>query len=151
MNSLEGTGPAKIRPLTPADIPLAVPLMAELGYPVEAGALAVRFAAVSANPDDAVLVAEHHGNLVGLIACHSFEMLHRPGRLGRITALVVAESARRHGVGHQLLAAAESHLRSRGCIKLEVTSAGHRDGAHAFYESHGYTEQRVRFVKDSAK
>jgi ribosomal protein S18 acetylase RimI-like enzyme len=144
--------PMNIRPLTLADVPFAVPLMAELGYPVEAGALAGRFAALSRSPDDVVFVAQQDdGKLAGLIACHSFEMLHRPGRLGRITALVVAEAFRGRGIGRQLLSAAEDHLRAHGCIKLEVTSAGHRDGAHAFYESQGYAEQRVRFVKDSAK
>ena len=79
-----------IRHLTPADAPLAVPLMSELGYPVAPEAFAARLAAVIGNPDDAVLVADEGGTLVGLVAVHSFEMLHKPGRLGRITALIVA-------------------------------------------------------------
>lgn len=139
-----------IRRLTAEDVPSAVPLMAELGYPTDSASLAKRFAAVSAISGDAVLVADESGKLVGLIAVHSFEMLHRPGRLGRITALVVAEAARGRGIGRQLLSAAEDHLRALGCIKLEVTSAEHRADAHAFYGSHGYSEQRVRFMKDSA-
>jgi ribosomal protein S18 acetylase RimI-like enzyme len=124
--------------------------MTELGYPTDATSLEKRIAAVSANPDDRVLVAEENGDILGLIALHSFEMLHRPGRLGRITALVVSASARNRGVGRQLLSAAENHLCDLGCIKLEVTSAEQRSQAHGFYAAHGYQEQRVRFVKSPA-
>jgi GNAT superfamily N-acetyltransferase len=124
--------------------------MAELGYPTTPAALAERVAAVAASPDDGVLIAEEEGNILGLVAVHSFEMLHRPGRLGRITALVVAASARGRGIGSQLLSAAEDHLRANGCIKLEVTSGEQRSDAHAFYAARGYREQRVHFVKSPA-
>jgi GNAT superfamily N-acetyltransferase len=92
--------------------------MAELGYPTNDNSLAERVAAVSANPGDGVLLAEEAGNVVGFVAIHSFEMLHRPGRLGRITALVVSTSARRRGVGHQLLSAAERCTRFLRCPRL---------------------------------
>jgi ribosomal protein S18 acetylase RimI-like enzyme len=136
-----------IRRLATSDVPKLVPLMAELGYPTTSDALAERVAAVAANPDDGVLIAEEEGNILGLVAVHSYEMLHRPGRLGRITALVVSASSRGRGVGSQLLSAAESHLRALGCIKLEVTSGEQRSEAHEFYAARGYREQRVRFVK----
>jgi GNAT superfamily N-acetyltransferase len=136
-----------IRRIAASDVPRVVPLMAELGYPTNAAALAERVAAISANPDDGVLIAEEEGAISGLVAVHSFEMLHRPGRLGRITALVVSASARRRGVGRQLLSAAEDHLRAIGCVKLEVTSGEQRAEAQDFYAAHGYQEQRVHFVK----
>jgi ribosomal protein S18 acetylase RimI-like enzyme len=124
--------------------------MAELGYPTDAASFTERVAAVSANPDDGVLIAEDDGNILGLVAVHSFEMLHRPGRLGRITVLVVSAAARNRGIGRQLLNAAESHLRACGCVKLEVTSGEHRPEAHGFYAANGYEEQRVHFVKSPA-
>jgi GNAT superfamily N-acetyltransferase len=142
--------PMNIRRLAPSDIPKVIPLMAELGYPIDAASFAERVAAVSANPDDGVFLAEDEGPILGLVAVHSFEMLHRPGRLGRITALVVSASARNRGVGRRLLNAAESHLRAHGCVKLEVTSGEQRADAHGFYTAHGYVEQRVHFVKSSA-
>lgn len=139
-----------IRRLTSQDASSAVPLMAELGYPTNADSFTERFAALSTNPHSAVLVAEAQGSIVGLVAVHSFEMLHRPGRLGRITALVVASSARGRGVGTDLLKAAEDHLRQSGCTILEVTSNDRRADAHAFYAARGYHEKRVRFVKNPA-
>jgi Acetyltransferase (GNAT) family len=89
----------RIRRLAATDTAKAVPLLADLGYPTTPAEFAERLAAVGANSSDEILVAEEDGNILGLVAVHSFEMLHRPGRLGRVTALVVAASARRRGVG----------------------------------------------------
>jgi ribosomal protein S18 acetylase RimI-like enzyme len=124
--------------------------MAELGYPTDATAFAERANAVCNNQDDVILIAEEEGNILGLVAVHSFEMLHRAGRLGRITALIVSVPARNRGIGRQLLDAAEKHLLANGCVKLEVTSGEQRTEAHGFYAAHGYHEQRVHFVKATA-
>ena len=139
-----------IRRLTTSDAEFAAPLITELGYPTTADAFAERFEALCTTPHSAVLVAEAQGCIVGLVSVHSFEMLHRSGRLGRITALVVASSARGHGVGSRLLEAAEEHLQQSGCTMLEVTSNDRRSDAHAFYAARGYREKRVRFVKSPA-
>ena len=138
-----------IRRISLSDVSAAAALMSELGYPTSDAALAERLAAIAANSDDAVLVAEEGSKIVGLISVHSFEMIHRPGRLGRVTALIVAASARGRGVGTGLLGAAEKHLRSHGCVKLEVTSGDQRSSAHDFYAAQGYKEERVRFTKSS--
>jgi GNAT superfamily N-acetyltransferase len=137
-----------VRLLALSDLTKALPLMAELGYPTDPTSFAERAGAVNKSADSGVLVAELNGQILGLVAFHSFEMLHRPGRLGRITALVVSAAARSRGVGGQLLEAAERHLIEAGSIKLEVTSAERRTDAHGFYAAHGYAEQRVRFVKN---
>ena len=138
-----------IRRITASDVPNAAALLAELGYPTTEADLGERLKAIATNPDDAVLVAAEAGNIVGLVSVHSFEMIHRPGRLGRITSLVVAASARGRGLGTNLLAAAEKHLRANGCVKLEVTSGEQRSSAHDFYAANGYKEERVRFTKTS--
>ena len=138
-----------IRRITASDIPSATALLAELGYPTTEADLGERLKAIATNPEDAVLVAAEDGNILGLVSVHSFEMIHRPGRLGRITSLIVAASARGRGLGTNLLAAAEKHLRAYGCAKLEVTSGEQRSSAHDFYAANGYKEERVRFTKTS--
>jgi ribosomal protein S18 acetylase RimI-like enzyme len=138
-----------IRRITASDLSSAAALLAELGYPTTEAELGERLKAIAANPDDAVLVAAEDGNILGLVSVHSFEMIHRPGRLGRITSLVVAATARGRGVGKNLLTAAERHLRANGCVKLEVTSGEQRSSAHDFYAANGYKEERVRFTKTS--
>lgn len=138
-----------IRRITSSDVPSAAALLAELGYPTTEADLGERLKAIATNPGDAVLVAAEDGNILGLVSVHSFEMIHRPGRLGRITSLIVAASARGRGLGTNLLAAAEKHLRAYGCAKLEVTSGEQRSSAHDFYAANGYKEERVRFTKTS--
>ncbi len=138
-----------IRRITASDVASAAALLAELGYPTTEADLGERLKAIATNPGDAVLVAAEDGNILGLVSVHSFEMIHRPGRLGRITSLIVAASARGRGLGTNLLAAAEKHLRAYGCAKLEVTSGEQRSSAHDFYAANGYKEERVRFTKTS--
>ena len=65
----------------------------------------------------------------------------------RITALAVAEHARRTGVGKALLYGAEARARQNGAVRIELTSAGQRTDAHAFYRSCGYEEGALRFMK----
>jgi GNAT superfamily N-acetyltransferase len=75
----------------------------------------------------------------------------RPGRWGRVVALVVDERARGLGVGRRLLAATEQAAVARGCVRMEITSSRRRTGAHAFYRSLGYAdrcEDSARFLKD---
>jgi GNAT superfamily N-acetyltransferase len=62
-------------------------------------------------------------------------------------ALVVADCARRSGVGKRLVRSLEKLARDAGCVKMEVTSGAHREGAHAFYGELGYIEEPKRFVK----
>jgi GNAT superfamily N-acetyltransferase len=96
---------------------------------------------------DKVMVATADDALIGCSGCHVLELLHAPGRLGRITALVVASTHQRQGVGGGLVAAAEAFFRSLGCVRVEVTSGNHRAGAHAFYTSLGFSESNTRFIE----
>jgi GNAT superfamily N-acetyltransferase len=63
----------------------------------------------------------------------------------------VSERARGQGVGSRLVAAAEAFATSRGCVRMEVTSADRRTVAHAFYLGRGYVDQggrSTRFLRD---
>jgi GNAT superfamily N-acetyltransferase len=74
-------------------------------------------------------------------------VIHRPAPLGRITALVVAKEAQRHGLGRMLVEAAEDWMRKKGCQLVEVTSNDRRAEAHAFYRHMGYERSSIRFFK----
>ena len=94
-----------------------------------------------------MLGAEQHGQLAGLVGCDLSYYLPLGALTCRITALSVAEGAQRRGIGRLLLREAESLARAAGAVRIELTSAAHREDAHAFYRACGYGEGALRFVK----
>jgi GNAT superfamily N-acetyltransferase len=131
-------------------------LLGELGHPMEAARVVEKLAAVRDSSLDRIWVAEFPPDalpdagraLAGLLSFHAFPTLHTPGKLGRITALVVHPGLRGKGIGRQLVAVAERFARDCGCERLEVTSGAHRHDAHRFYASIGFSARPVRFTKD---
>ena len=140
----------RIRPAEPADAPALVPLLAQLGYPAAAEAVAARLAALLGSPRDAVLVAEAEGALLGVLALHWGGMLHLAGPVARIGTLVVAEAARSRGIGAALVRTAEALARRQGCALIELTTARERERTHAFYAAQGYAVSSLRLHKPLA-
>ena len=120
-------------------------LFAQLGYPTPGEEVDGRLA----EPDPAreVLVAERHGNMVGVLIWHRLQPMHLAPAWGLISALVIDEGARGGGIGALLLAAAEQRAAALGCGQLELSSSLKREGAHRFYLAQGYGERPKRFVK----
>jgi GNAT superfamily N-acetyltransferase len=67
-----------------------------------------------------------------------------------IGGLVVAESARNHGIGRQLCKAAEDWTRARGVRRLRVRPNAIRERAHAFYLRDGYARVKTSVVFEKA-
>lgn len=87
----------------------------------------------------AIWVAESDGRLVGyLIAVLVLSVEHR-GLMAEIDEFFVLPEARSRGVGQQLLAAAETALAARGCVRLQLQLALANSEARAFYQRRGYT------------
>jgi ribosomal protein S18 acetylase RimI-like enzyme len=124
-------------------------LLSELGYSLEAAHVRKNIALLSSNSSDSVLVAEAVSSVIGVISFHVIPLFHVGGNLGRITSLVVSSQWQRHGVGSELVRAAEEFGWSQGCLRIEVTSGDQREGAHKFYRSLGYEFDERRFIKRS--
>ena len=135
----------KIREAAPRDAQAIAALVTELGYPSTAAEIAKRLAALKRAGEPA-LVAEA-GGLIGCLTWHVTPNLHRPYPVGRITMLVVAESARRHGAGRALVEEAAARVEKRGCGLLEVTSNIKRTQAHEFYRRLGFERTSYRFAR----
>lgn len=135
-----------------ADAAAVNELLHQLGYPQDdVAATATRIQTWGDDPFSAAYVADADGDLRGLVAVHVCPFFERAGSWGRIVALVVSEHARGQGVGGQLVAAAELFATRRGCVRMEVTSADRRHGAHEFYRHRGYLDQTgtsSRFLRE---
>jgi GNAT superfamily N-acetyltransferase len=129
-------------------------LLHQLGYAQDGTATtATRIQTWGDDPAGAAYVAEADGDLLGLVAVHICPLFERTSSQGRIVALVVSDQARGRGIGGQLVTAAESFATSRGCERMEVTSADRRQDAHEFYRRCGYIDQTgrsSRFLRDLA-
>ena len=137
----------QIRPAEATDAAGLAALFTELGYPEGGEGLPARLASASMDPGQLVLVAEDGGRLVGAATLAFVPVLHESRRWCRLSALVVAETARGRGVGRRLMDAAERAAVHAGCSRIEATSRMSREHAHAFYRRRGYATSSRHFLK----
>jgi GNAT superfamily N-acetyltransferase len=135
------------RSATDQDADAVARLLTTLGYPCTREDALTRLAALRDEPGQELWLAFQDGEAVGLSALQFFYYLPLGAVACRITALAVAEHARRAGIGRALLAGAETRARQNGAVRIELTSALQRTDAHAFYRSCGYDEGALRFMK----
>ena len=79
------------------------------------------------------LIGERDGAIAGFLVADS-----RRGR-GHIVTIDVLPTARRTGLGSQLITAAEERLRAAGCSIVSLETAVDNHAALAFYKRHGYS------------
>ncbi len=97
-----------------------------------------------AHTDDALLVAEHDGQIVGaLIAAWD-------GWRGNMYRLAVLPHRRRQGIATRLVEAGHEHLRDKGATRVTALVAHEEEDAVGLWERAGYRrdEQIARFVKN---
>jgi GNAT superfamily N-acetyltransferase len=140
----DGGGTVRLRPATAADAPAIASLLEELGHPADRDEIPARVAAIVAEGGAVIVAVDASDAALGLISMAQHRVIHEPGAIAYITALVTGHAARRRGVGQRLVAAAKGWAAERGCVRLTVTSAEHRADAHAFYPACGmpYTGRR---------
>lgn len=140
-------GTVRVRAARVGDAPDVARLLGVLGYPCSASDAADRITLILGEPRQHLLLAEVDGHVCGLVSVYALYSLAHGCELARITSMVVAEDAQRHGVGRRLLREAESLARRTGIARIEITSNARREGAHAFYRGCGYSDDSLRFVK----
>ncbi|HUU54648.1 MAG TPA: GNAT family N-acetyltransferase [Armatimonadota bacterium] len=139
----------RLRPAQQRDAPAVARLITELGHPLTEAEADNRLAFIDRSPEDELVVAELHGEVVGLIAYRLLESVERVEPYGWIMTMAVAAEHKRRGIGTRLLAHFEGRMKEQGIRHLRVTSALHRkDEAHRFYQARGYEISGVRFRKE---
>jgi GNAT superfamily N-acetyltransferase len=133
-----------IRDAQAADAERIAGLLTQLGYPTQPTAVEARLERL-AIVGDRVLVADLDGGAVGVAHLQVAPAIERDRPAAKIGALVVDAAYRGQGVGRALVQALEDEARARGCEVLFVTTAEHRDDAHAFYERVGLEQTGRRY------
>ena len=86
-----------------------------------------------------IWVAESEGQLQGYLIAVLVLSVEHQGVMAEIDEFFVMPEARTCGVGGRLLAAAETALAARGCVRLQLQLGVGNAGARAFYEHRGYS------------
>jgi GNAT superfamily N-acetyltransferase len=143
---------AEIRRATLADVPAIVTLIADdqLGATRESlddlTPYAEAFAALDADPNQLLMVADRNGEVVGTFQLTIIPGLSRRGSTrAQIEAVRVAASTRGTGLGTTLIQWAVDEARRRGCSLVQLTSDKTRTDAHRFYENLGFTNSHEGF------
>jgi GNAT superfamily N-acetyltransferase len=137
-----------IRAAELADAGILAVLMGELGYPTREADMQMRLETILKDPCYRTFVAVCDGTVCGMIGtCCLYSHEHNaPG--GRILAVVVSETMRGRSVGRALIRVAETDFAQRNIRRIAFNTRFHREKAHSFYESLGYTRNGYRFVKE---
>ncbi len=122
-------------------------LIEALGYPCDLAEAERRIRRVNASPRQALVIADWQDAGCGLLSLDFMFYLPLGRETCRITALVVDERFRKHGVGRELLRYAEQAARREGAARVELTTAESRTEAHEFYRRCGFEQASLRFVK----
>lgn len=134
------------------DLPAIVALLADddkgrvretVGDTLDAG-YGMAFAAIDADPNQRLLVAELNGAVVG-----TFQLSFLPGLSfrgawrGQIEAVRIASSLRGQGLGREMIVWAIDRCRERGCRIVQLTTHASRERAHGFYERLGFEPSHI--------
>jgi len=133
-----------LRAATASDAGDVANLFTLLGHATNAVDVPARLAAVHADGGTVILAVDENDRPLGVMSLSRHAVIHAPGPVAYITGLITLAEARGQGVGRAMVEAAKDWARRQGCARIAVTSAEHRDDAHAFYPKCGlpYTGRR---------
>lgn len=118
-----------------------------LGYPCTATFVAERLEQVDAQ-QEVVFVAEVDDQVVGYLHAQIYRTLYMDAMVN-LLGLAVLEAMQMKGIGRALLEHAEQWAMEHGIFWMRLNSGATRTGAHAFYRTMGYTQEKrqIRFLK----
>jgi len=134
------------------DLPAIVTMLADddkgraresVGDTLDAG-YGLAFAAIDADPNQRLLVAELDGAIAG-----TFQLSFLPGLSfrgawrGQIEAVRIAGHLRGQGLGREMISWAIDRCRERSCRMVQLTTHASRERAHTFYERLGFERSHI--------
>ena len=96
-----------------------------------------------------VFVAVKDGRVIGFVHADIYIPLYFD-TLVNILGLAVAEGSKRLGAGRKLMEAVEEWAGEIGAVGIRLNSGGSRTGAHEFYRTIGFGDEKtqIRFFKE---
>ena len=137
----------KTRRALAADAEDIAGLLAVLGYPANTMEVTARMERFDQSDTSILIVAEIGERIVGVASGQLVPSIHDSALVGQLTGLVVDTAFQKRGVGAALTEVVENWVSENGAARITLTSASHREGAHAFYEGLGYKRTGVRLAK----
>jgi ribosomal protein S18 acetylase RimI-like enzyme len=95
----------------------------------------------------AYICAAEGERIVGFASLAIRDSLWQEGGLAHVDELVVDEEHRGRGAGARLLEHLAALVKERGCRRIELDSAYHRQEAQRFYERQGFENRGCIFSK----
>ncbi|MDP4021753.1 GNAT family N-acetyltransferase [Methylobacterium sp. NEAU 140] len=100
---------------------------------------AAAFAAIEADPNQLLVVADRGGAVIGCLQITVVPGLsHRGMRRGQIESVRVASSERGRGIGERMIRFAVEICRDRGCGMVQLATSKTRRDAQRFYARLGF-------------
>ncbi|TCZ74030.1 GNAT family N-acetyltransferase [Paenibacillus albiflavus] len=139
-----------IRKAKKSDITVLSHLMEEMsGKPISQEDMYNRLKMVEESSTDTIFVYEKNSEIQATLVFRIRENIREVSRYGEICIIVVRSSAKRHGIGRQLMDFAEHLAKELGCKGTYFISGfGRKAEAHQFYQDLGYKITGYRFVKE---
>jgi GNAT superfamily N-acetyltransferase len=95
---------------------------------------------IAGDPNNALMVAESDGRVVGVFHLTFIQYVAYRGRVvAQIENVVVDPDLRGRGVGEAMMRWAIDEARRRGCLRVQLTTNKVRKRAHQFYARLGFT------------
>ena len=137
-----------IREAVPADAEIIAGISRdEMGYPCSTDIVRQRLEELDKRRE-VVFTAEADGEVIGYIHVEEYKVLYCE-TMANYLGVAVSSRYRRMGAGTALIKAAEDWALSRGITMMRLNSGSTRTGAHEFYRSMGYTDDKTQlhFIK----
>lgn len=142
-----------VRAAQPGDFENISDLFGQLwpGKETNKAALRTVFDALLTGPGYEMVCADLQGKTVAFASLSIQHNFWEEGLILYITTMIVDEQCRNRGIGTALLKQIEKIALDRGCRRIELESAFHRTGAHAFYEKNGFVKRAYFFSKSAGE
>lgn len=120
----------------------------EMGYSLSLEETKKRLEFLVSSVHDKIYVAEDDNKVIGYVHINDYDLIYMP-HMKNIMGIAVFSEYKRRGIGTALLKKAEEWARETGAVGIRLVSGSTRTGAHQFYRSLGYgnEKQQINFKK----